>query len=139
MSAASLDPPRDHETRDHLLHVDGPTWPAADDPGARGAALRAFLRLCRTRLSPRECGIVSPRPRRSAGLRQEDVAQLAGVSPRWYEVFERGKSRRRFSPKFVMHVADALRLSRADRAILYRLALPEVAETVEFFSSRWTA
>jgi helix-turn-helix protein len=108
-------------------------WPAAGDLETRGAALQKFLRSCRARLSSGAVGAWSMRRRSGTGLRQEDVAVLAGVSPRWYEVFETGKSRRRFSPGFVTRVAHALRLNREERAILYRLALPEVAETVDFF------
>jgi transcriptional regulator with XRE-family HTH domain len=93
------------------------------------------LKCCRGRLGSSDLGIATIRRRRSPGLRQEDVAKLVGVSPRWYEVFERGKSSRRFSAAFVARVGDILRLDRHERATLNRLALPEVAETVEYFES----
>ena len=108
-------------------------WPPASDAPARGAALRQFLQCCRARVSPLGVGISAVRRRRIQGLRQEDVAKLAGVSPRWYEVFERGKTCRRFSPAFVARIACALRLDAHERAALFRLALPEVAEAVEYF------
>lgn len=108
-------------------------WPAADDTQGRGTALREFLKCCRARLSPADFGFTKIRQRRVSGLRQEDVAKLAGVSPRWYEVFERGKSSRRFSASFVMRVADALCLEPPERAALSRLAIPEVALAVEYF------
>ena len=106
---------------------------AASDDDARGVELRAFLSGCRKRLRPELCGLVTARSRRAPGLRQEDVAALTGVSPRWYEVFERGNSGRRFSAAFVRRVAVALALDDADRAVLFRLALPEVAEAVDYF------
>ena len=108
-------------------------WPAPDDLEARGAALRTFLRCCRLRLRPEDCGISTGGRRRGQRLRQEDVAKLAGVSRRWYEAFERGKMRRQFSTALVTRIADALRLDPHERAALYRLALSEVAETVEHF------
>jgi transcriptional regulator with XRE-family HTH domain len=78
-------------------------------------------------------GISAVRRRRLDGLRQEDVAKLAGVSPRWYEVFERGRTSRRFSTSFVARIAGALQLDPHERATLYRLSIPEVAEAVEHF------
>lgn len=108
-------------------------WPAASDLDSRGAALRNFLRSCRARLSPTDCGIAAGKHRRSQGLRQDDVATLSGVSPRWYEAFERGKLSRRFSTTLVARIADALHLDPHHRACLFRLALSEVAETVEHF------
>lgn len=61
------------------------------------------------------------------GLRREEVAELAGVSAKWYALFEGGATRR-FSPRFVGRVADVLRLNVRERAALYRLALPDIAE-----------
>jgi transcriptional regulator with XRE-family HTH domain len=95
-----------------------------------------FLRSIRARLKPEDFGISPGRRRRHRGLRQEDVAKLAGVSPRWYEAFERGRLRRRFSTAFVTRIAETLRLDPHERASLFRLALSEVAETVEHFE-RW--
>jgi helix-turn-helix protein len=121
---------RPSENQDSLIPTE---WPAADDLTTRGAALRRFLRACRARLRPEEVGIQPCRRRRGDGLRQVDVAELAQVSPRWYEVFERGTLCRRFSASFVARIADVLRLDPRERASLCRLALPEVAETVEYF------
>jgi transcriptional regulator with XRE-family HTH domain len=111
-------------------------WPALDDLAARGTVLRMFLRSIRARLRPEDFGISTGRRRRNRGLRQEDVAKLAGVSPRWYEAFERGRLRRRFSTAFVTRIAETLRLDPHERASLFRLALSEVAETVEYFERR---
>ena len=85
----------------------------------------------RARIRPDEVGLPSYGPRRVQGLRREDVAELAGVSTRWYELFETGSTRKRFSFEFVGRVADALRLAPDERATLFRLALPHVAEAIE--------
>ena len=93
--------------------------------------LSELLTSWRARLSPADVGLSSPG--RLRGLHRKDVAKLAGVSLRWYEMFERGAAKRRFSAAFVVRVADALRLDAGERAAMYRLALPEVAAAVEFF------
>lgn len=108
-----------------------PNWPAARDVQGCRAMLAILLVSWRARLSPTDVGLQSPH--RLRGLHRKDVAKLAGVSPRWYEMFERGIPRRRFSAAFVARVADALRLDAGERAALNRLALPEVASAVEYF------
>ena len=127
----NLKKPADPSTRTSGARIPG--WPEVSDLAARGAALRNLLRRCRGRLSPEEFRLSTSRSRRGHGLRQQDVAKLAGVSERWYETFERGNMRRRFSLEFVTRIADALRLDHHERASLFRLALPEVAETVAHF------
>jgi transcriptional regulator with XRE-family HTH domain len=59
------------------------------------------------------------------GLSQADVAELAGVSLNWYELFESGRGDRRVSVAFVARIAQALRLNEGGRLELFRLALPE--------------
>lgn len=102
-------------------------------PAARRLALRNFLMKCRARLTPSDVGLPGLGRRQVPGLRREEVAELAGVSPRWYELFESGAGDRRFSVRFVQRVADALRLDERERACLNRLALPEVAAAAELF------
>jgi len=63
------------------------------------------------------------------------VAELIGVSAKWYAAFETGKSGRRFSAEFVHRVAEALRLEGRDRVWLFRLALPEAAAVAEHFET----
>jgi len=106
-------------------------WPTASDVQSCRAMLSALLTAWRARLSPADVGL--PSRGRLKGLHRKDVAKLAGVSPRWYEMFERGTAKRRFSAAFVIRVADALRLDTGERAALNRLALPEVAAAVEYF------
>jgi transcriptional regulator with XRE-family HTH domain len=100
------------------------------DEAARRLELRDLLMSSRARLKPHDMGLPSHVRRRVGGLRREDVAQLVGVSTRWYELFEAGNSKKRFSHKFVRRVADALRLDENERARLFRLALPEVSEAM---------
>jgi hypothetical protein len=51
--------------------------------------LAQFLRSRRERIHPEQVGLpVGPR-RRTAGLRREEVAVLAGLSPTWYSYLER--------------------------------------------------
>src|SRR5215470_15164150 len=92
----------------------------------RRAELKRFLMERRARLLPTDVGLASLGRRRVPGLRREEVAELVGVTPQWYMMFEMGIGGRRFSWAFVERVAEALRLDGRDRAALYRLALPEV-------------
>ncbi|HEX2618936.1 MAG TPA: hypothetical protein VHL11_02285, partial [Phototrophicaceae bacterium] len=50
--------------------------------------LAAFLRSRRARLSPEQVGLSRGTRRRTPGLRREEVALLAGVSPEWYTWLE---------------------------------------------------
>ena len=104
-------------------------------PLDRQSELRAFLTAARARLRPEHVGLPLTTHRRVPGLRREEVAELVGVSPNWYAAFETGNSDRNFSPAFVQHVAEALRLDQADRVRLFRLALPEVAAVAEHFEA----
>jgi transcriptional regulator with XRE-family HTH domain len=99
----------------------------------RRAELRTFLMQHRARIGPQDVGLPASGRRRVTGLRREEVAELAGVSARWYERFESGSSDRRFSSDFVQRVAHALLLEGSERVTLSRLALPEVAAAIEVF------
>lgn len=89
----------------------------------RRGELRAFLIERRSRLDARHLGF-PVRAYRVAGLSQAHVAELAGVSLNWYELFESGRDNRRVSAKFVKRVAQALRLDENDTLELFRLAGP---------------
>ena len=52
--------------------------------------LGAFLSNRRARLQPADFGL-PPGPRRTPGLRREEVALLAGVSVSWYTWLEQGR------------------------------------------------
>jgi transcriptional regulator with XRE-family HTH domain len=98
---------------------------------SEGLALRSLLSTARNRLKPEEAGLHVGKSRRVPGLRQSEVAELVGVSTRWYERFEQGVPDRRFSVEFVQRVADALRLDNRERATLFRLSVPELRVAVE--------
>lgn len=82
--------------------------------------LKRFLKIRRDRIPPADRGLVSNGRRRSRGLTREDVAQLAGVSFKWYSLFESGQVRG-VSRKFVDRVCAVLRLSAAERHHLFQL------------------
>lgn len=89
---------------------------------ARLTALSTFLKNQRTKLSPESVGLPVGIRRRTAGLRREEVAQLAGVSTTWYTWLEQGRDIQA-SPQVLDSVASALRLTRDERSYLFSLAL----------------
>jgi transcriptional regulator with XRE-family HTH domain len=80
-----------------------------------------FLRSRRERLNPKLLGFASERRRRTAGLRREEVAELAGIGVDWYIRLEQGRTVNP-SATTIDALARALRLSRADHAHLKALA-----------------
>lgn len=83
--------------------------------------LADLLRSRRHRLTPADVGLPAGTRRRTAGLRREEVAQLAGVSATYYTFLEQGRDVRP-SRQVVTALAGALRLSSAERALLFQLA-----------------
>lgn len=51
----------------------------------------AFLKACRGRTDPVSAGFSAGKRRRVTGLRREEVADLAGISPDWYTRLEQGR------------------------------------------------
>jgi transcriptional regulator with XRE-family HTH domain len=51
-----------------------------------------FLRSRREKLRPEQVGLANGRRRRTAGLRREEVAELAGIGVDWYIRLEQGRS-----------------------------------------------
>jgi len=82
--------------------------------------LKRFLKVRREKIAPSDYGLVAAGRRRSRGLTREDVAQLAGVSYKWYSLFESGHARG-VSRKFVDRVSAVLRLSSVEREHLFAL------------------
>src|SRR6266478_6194693 len=80
-----------------------------------------FLRSRREKLSPKSVGLPSGRRRRTAGLRREEVAELAGIGVDWYIRLEQGRT---VSPSVttIDALARALRLGKAEHAHLRALA-----------------
>jgi len=96
------------------------------DESPRRAELAAFLRSRRERITPEDVGLPPGLRRRTAGLRREEVAQLAGVGVTWYTWLEQGRPINA-SVQVLDAIAAVLRLGTSERWHLYRLAeLPGV-------------
>ncbi|MCX5235089.1 helix-turn-helix transcriptional regulator [Streptomyces prunicolor] len=92
-----------------------------DEKEAARAAVREFLTTRRARVTPADAGLPPQGTRRRVkGLRREEVALLAGVSPEYYVRLERGQATGP-SAGVVDAVAEVLRLDDDERAHLGRL------------------
>ncbi|KHK59249.1 XRE family transcriptional regulator [Burkholderia sp. A9] len=90
--------------------------------------LGAFLSSRRARLQPTEFGLPEG-PRRTPGLRREEVAMLAGVSVSWYTWLEQGRDIQP-SADALRRISKVLKLDRVESAHLFALSsreLPPVA------------
>ena len=86
------------------------------------AVVSGFLTSRRARLTPRDVGLPDlGEDRRVPGLRRQEVAALAGVSPDYYTRLERGRIRGA-SDSVLNALARALRLDDVERAYLFALA-----------------
>ncbi|MCC3651937.1 helix-turn-helix transcriptional regulator [Streptomyces sp. S07_1.15] len=83
--------------------------------------LGAFLKSRRSRVTPGSAGLPVIGRRRVAGLRREEVAELAGVSAVYYTRLEQGRARNP-SDAVLDALARVLRLDPTERAHLYDLA-----------------
>lgn len=83
--------------------------------------LADFLRRCRARLQPSDVGLPPGSRRRTAGLRREEVAQLAGMSVDYYVRLEQARSSLP-SDQILSSLARALRLSDDEHDHLFHLA-----------------
>lgn len=89
--------------------------------------LGAYLKDRRTRLDPAAFGISAVR-RRTPGLRREEIAQRANISPTWYTWLEQGRGGAP-SADVLDRIARALMLTEVEREHLFLLGLgrpPEV-------------
>lgn len=86
-----------------------------------GTGLGAMIRIWRDRLPPAGVGLPVASGRRAAGLRREELADLAGVSVDYIVRLEQGRATTP-SASVVSSLARALQLSVAERDHLYRLA-----------------
>ncbi|MFH8802407.1 helix-turn-helix transcriptional regulator [Streptomyces sp. NPDC017936] len=82
-----------------------------------------FLRTRRESMKPEAVGLPKGSRRRTPGLRREEVAVLAGVSPTWYTYLEQARD---ISPSHEVldSLADILNLSVYERLYLYNLSHP---------------
>lgn len=90
-------------------------------------ALGAYLRNRRTKLDPASFGFLAGH-RRTSGLRREEVAQRANISPTWYTWLEQGRGGAP-SADVLDRLARALTLTEIEREHLFLVGLgrpPEV-------------
>lgn len=80
--------------------------------------LGEFLRAHRERITP---PAEAARRRRTPGLRREELAEAAGISATWLTWLEQGREVYPSVPA-LLRLADALRLTPAERASLFDLA-----------------
>ncbi|MFF5727719.1 helix-turn-helix domain-containing protein [[Kitasatospora] papulosa] len=86
-----------------------------------GTGLGEMIRTWRERLPPSAAGLPTARRRRAAGLRREELADLAGISVDYIVRLEQGRATTP-SASVVASLARALQLSTAERDHLHRLA-----------------
>jgi transcriptional regulator with XRE-family HTH domain len=109
-----------------------------------------YLRARRELVRPQDAGLPDSGRRRTAGLRREEVAMLAGVSVDYYVRLEQGRDQHP-SPQVLDALARALQLDEDATAHLHTLAAPRprarsrrttkperVPETIEQLIMSWT-
>lgn len=100
--------------------IGGGSRPLPEPVRSTTDALKSFLMSRRGEISPQSVGLNGTKRRRSKGLNREDMAELIGVSVKWYTLFETGATRG-VSRKFTERVADVLSLNKAQRHYLFGL------------------
>ncbi|MFI5664760.1 helix-turn-helix transcriptional regulator [Streptomyces sp. NPDC051684] len=85
--------------------------------------LGTFLRSRRERINAASAGVVDNSRRRVKGLRREELALLAGVSPSYYTRIEQGRDRHP-SREILEALARVLRLDDTERGYLWSLVAP---------------
>ena len=101
------------------------------DPAERIREFGRFLRSRRARVAPETAGFPTGPRRRYPGLRREEVAVLAGLSPTWYAYLEQGR-RIRPSPEVLDSLSRVLGLTEDERRYMHLLALGHApADSVE--------
>lgn len=91
------------------------------------APLGSYLRNRRNRLDPAAFGFSTTR-RRTPGLRREEVAQRAHISPTWYTWLEQGRGGAP-SASVLNRLAESMLLTELERQHLFMLALGRPPET----------
>lgn len=95
--------------------------PPSGIAGNRRAELADFLRTRRARLTPDEVGLTRGARRRVAGLRREEVADLAEIGVTWYTWLEQARPVN-VSGATLERIAAALNLDSSEREHLFELA-----------------
>jgi transcriptional regulator with XRE-family HTH domain len=88
-----------------------------------GGNLADYLRARRAQLQPEDVGLPGGTRRRVAGLRREEVAMLAGISPEYYLRLEQGRELRP-SDQVLGALAKALRLDADGTDYLQTIGRP---------------
>jgi transcriptional regulator with XRE-family HTH domain len=119
--------PNDEARRARLDPSGARNSATVDDVTGGGAEHRTrefgrFLRNRRAQIDPERAGFPLGQRRRSPGLRREEVAVLAGVSPTWYAYLEQGRMIRP-SPEVLDSLARVLDLTDDERRYMHLLAL----------------
>src|SRR5271166_2061250 len=91
------------------------------EPAARENLLGTYLRDRRIKLDPAALGFSSER-RRTLGLRREEVAQRANISPTWYTWLEQGRGGAP-SADVLDRISRALMLTDVEREHLFLVGL----------------
>ncbi|MDZ5647795.1 helix-turn-helix transcriptional regulator [Nitrospirillum sp. BR 11828] len=91
------------------------------DAATASTGLGTYLRDRRLKLDPAALGFPAGR-RRTPGLRREEVAQRANISPTWYTWLEQGRGGAP-SADVLDRIARALMLTEAEREHLFLLGL----------------
>jgi transcriptional regulator with XRE-family HTH domain len=97
-----------------------------DERVRRENRLGAYLKDRRAKLDPAALGFSSQR-RRTLGLRREEVAQRASISPTWYTWLEQGRGGAP-SAEVLERIACALMLTDVEREHLFLLGLGRLPE-----------
>ncbi len=92
-----------------------------DGPAAHENQLAGYLKDRRTKLDPAAFGFAAGR-RRTPGLRREEVAQRANISPTWYTWLEQGRGGAP-SADVLNRISRALMLTEVEREHLFLLGL----------------
>jgi transcriptional regulator with XRE-family HTH domain len=97
---------------------------------ARAKELGHLLRSRRDRLRPADVGLPEGTRRRTRGLRREEVAQLASISPTYYAFLEQGREVNP-SRQVLDALCTALRLEPAEREYVIELVHGEARTAPE--------
>ena len=97
-------------------------------------ALGDYFRARRAVLAPEDVGLPHMRGRRVAGLRRDEVAELAGISNDYYLRIEQGRGARP-SDQVIGSVARALRLDVESTAYAFRLVSGQMPRGVVMHDS----
>lgn len=88
----------------------------------QNSELAVCIKGWRHRLSPDDHQVARKRRGRRSNVTQEEIAEIVGVSVVWYSNLERGVQAN-YSDAFLDAVAEALRLDRHERDLLYLLSV----------------